>query len=136
VRSFAVVWMTMAVLAASGCQGTVDAPPTCPVVDGVFKANSTLRDSVGTCEQAKAHSYDQFTFKKGRFVSPLEGVVACTTVQADCSVTVKCKAAVVKATADFDGTLAEDGSGLTGLATFLGRYQGCDSISYDVDATR
>jgi hypothetical protein len=124
-------------LVVAGCgPPSVAHPDQCPLITGTFKAHSTLESADGSCGQAKAKSFDSYTFdSKGAFVSPLEGVVRCNTVQEDCAITIHCTTDVIHAKADFSGMLSEDGATLTGTATFSGSYQGCSKVTYRVEGS-
>jgi hypothetical protein len=111
-------------------------PASCPTIDGTFKATSTLADSSGNCQRAKSTSVDSFTFAKGSYKFPVDGVASCKTEELQCDIKVQCTSpALPTARFTFVGTLSLDGTHLTGTATFTGSYQGCGKVVYSVDAT-
>lgn len=133
--------MAVAVATLTSACGGGAAPPapvvSCPLVTGAFTTYATLEATEGSCPLAKETSKDSISFdKKGAFVSPLEGLVWCTTVQEDCELHVRCTTSLVRAKGEFDGRLAVDGDGLHGLAVLSGSYQGCFEVRYRVDAKR
>ena len=130
----AVAVVVAVVLTACGAEPSQDPPVSCPVIAGKFTARYTLTSTEGNCGGAKANSTDPMSFEDGKFVSPVDGIVRCTTKQYDCEVVVNCKTQVLAARLDFQGTLSADGTQLVGSATLKGSYQGCTSVSYDVDA--
>lgn len=111
-----------------------DAP--CPIIGGRFTARSLLRETVGSCRGAKELSVDAMEFDAhGQYVSPVSGIVSCTTEQIDCEISVRCATPAI-ASATFDGVLSPDGNLLTGTGVVTGKYRGCKKVVYEVDANR
>lgn len=109
----------------------------CAAASGLYKATFTLRETSGTCEEAKETSRDPLEFDaSGRFLSPAEGLVECKTAQSGCELAVRCTSSVASAKAALDATVSEDGETITGTGTVEGAYKGCKRVVYDVLAVR
>ncbi|MFZ5468277.1 MAG: hypothetical protein ACOZIN_02470 [Myxococcota bacterium] len=110
----------------------------CPRLRGKYAATFRLLETEGTCQGAKQESHDPLDFDPhGRYVSPVEGLVHCSTHQSECKVEVSCGSmALGNARARLDAVVSEDGNTLSGIGRVEGSYQGCVRVVYEVLAVR
>lgn len=112
--------------------------PTCAKPSGRYKATFTLRETQGACSDAKAESHDALEFDEhGVYLSPVDDLVTCQTLQEGCQLAVRCTTEAMRAArADMIAELNPDASHLAGVATVVGSYRGCESVTYDFVAWR
>ncbi len=106
---------------------------SCALATDIYVSEATLRSKEGQCPKAKNHSRDRLEFDEGVFVSPAAAFVPCTTQQAECTITVTCRAFAQKMV--FTGEIMDEGARLAGVVTFTGEPD-CTSRVYDMEATR
>lgn len=120
--------------AACGGQDVINPGSACPIATGTYATAAFLVSTEGTCPKAKDHSYDHVTFDaRGAFSSPTQVFIPCSTHQLGCALTITCTMGATHGT--FEGTLNEDASVLSGVATARSP-EACKAIVYDVTATR
>jgi hypothetical protein len=125
----------VAVVVLLGCGSrAVDTPIDCALPANRFVAQYDRFAHVGECEQMKSSKREPLQFSRGQYVPEISGLASCNTTQTGCAIVVLCISSVINARLDFEGTLAEDGRQLDGVATLTGSYGGCSRVDYMVSA--
>jgi hypothetical protein len=101
---------------------------TCPLVTGTWTVSGTLDKAEGTCALQRTFT-DTATFdSSGRLLSPLPGIVTCTTFQPDCALEIRCTAALVPGQLTLKADVYSEY--IYGRADAVGDYLGCTRASY------
>jgi hypothetical protein len=141
-RRYLLIWSVASLPTPPGCGGKEAHPgpnqPVCAKPQGTFATVFTLKQSEGTCSGAKSESHDNIAFdRQGNFVSPVEGLIKCFTIQNDCHIQVRCTStALPSALGSLDADLNPNADQLTGVGTVSGSYDGCQKVVYDVRSSR
>lgn len=127
--------LTVLVMSCASDDGSWEGALTssCPLADGTYVNEATLRSLEGDCPRMKPHTRDRLEFDGGAFISPAAVFIPCSTELKACALTVTCQ--VLDLQMVFTGDVAEDASRIAGVATFRGSGA-CKRAVYDMEATR